>query len=100
MAVAVHVEPHAGQPSVPQCPEAGDSVTSVKRICRIDKEEPSFLFVLLLGEEVAGRMLRALYPSLEAGAHLRIAACVLGLGADNFQDALGHEPAPDLADPD
>ena len=45
-------------------------------------------------------MYRVFYPGIEAGAQLRITACVLGIGAGDLQDALGQEPAPDLADPD
>ena len=101
MAVTVKTEPRAGWPAVPHRPESGDAaVTGVEHVDCINEEEPLFLLFLLLSEEGFYYVHRALYPILEAGAQLHIAACILGLGAGDLKDVLGKEPAQDLADPD
>ena len=74
---------------MPHRPQVGNAVTIVKQTRRVDKEESPFLLVILLGKEGSGRVHRALYPSLEAGAQLRITVCIIGLGAGYLQDALG-----------
>ena len=62
VAVIVKTESRARWPAVSHLPKAGDAVASVEYVGHIDKEELSFLLVLLLGKEGSCHVHRALYP--------------------------------------
>ena len=64
---------------MPHRPQAVNAVVQVKEVT-------PFILVVPFGTEGAVSLDSALNPSLEASAELRIAACVLYLGACYFQN--------------
>ena len=47
----MYAEPRAGEPYVPHHPQTGNAFTGVERVCGGNEEEPTFLLVVLFGEE-------------------------------------------------
>ena len=84
MTFTIYTESRAGRSLVPHYPQVGDAVSGVERIRRVNEDESPFLLAVLLSKERAGRVHCVLDLSLEAGAQLRITACILGISAGYF----------------